>query len=1230
MAASITGKFSMSTRSLGVGHQSAAGPKWLKNKITPFVKKLSRGACIHPIHTVVIVALLASTTYISLLESSLFNRVTITGHAETDWRSLRQGGRQLQVGSETNWEWSVSDSIKSISPEQDHLALITLVFSDSSTTSSPGEPISDTVLPQNLSYKLLPVTPNSLLMSQDSTLLFTLPEAQLKEFLITARELPIGQSSLSEKKLDSRQEFEFAREKKKWIIRAARVSQSSTTLKNWVKTSWVMFLDLLKNAEALDIVIVVLGYISMHLTFVSLFVSMRRMGSNFWLFCTTVLSSTFAFLFGLIVTTKMGVPINMILLSEGLPFLVVTVGFEKSIVLTNSVLSAALRLRKPDPSHSFKKARSGAKTGVSSTSIQRAVQIAIEEKGYQLIRDYVIEICILTAGAMSGVQGGLQQFCFLAAWILFFDCLLLFTFYTAVLSIKLEINHIKRHVALRQALEDDGVSHRVAENVAQSYEWPRPDKAGVNETNIFGRKLQDSSVPKFKVLMVTGFIIINVLNICTIPFRGSISHAHSSGLVGHANQGSSIGDISTPIDPLKTASTALDLILEAALSNKRSTAIEILPPIYYELEYPSIHSGESSGGKRHERETDRRNDSENEYSMSGLVVYSLFKSLEDPILSKWIIVALAMSVLLNGYLFNAARWSIPHPFQSHPHKPVDPVELRHAEHFNNSQNTPSHSSPITKIDSDDSAPSTPSETDEDSRSLRAEILESEVIMRSQDEMDQMLKEKQATELTDAEIIKLSLQGKIPGYALEKILRNTTRAVKIRRAIISRTAATSETTTLLEHSKLPYKNYDWDRVLGACCENVIGYVPLPLGVAGPLVIDGQSYFLPMATTEGVLVASTSRGAKAINAGGGAITVLTGDGMTRGPCVSFETLERAGAAKVWLDSEIGQKTMTKAFNSTSRFARLQSIKTALAGTYLYPRFKTTTGDAMGMNMISKGVEHALNIMATEAGFDDMSIISVSGNFCTDKKPAAINWIDGRGKSVVAEAIIPAETVRNTLKTTVEAMVELNVAKNLVGSAMAGSIGGFNAHAANIVTAIFLATGQDPAQNVESSNCITMMKNLRGNLQISVSMPSIEVGTLGGGTILEPQGAMLDLLGVRGSHPNNPGENARRLARIIAAAVLAGELSLCSALAAGHLVRSHMTHNRSAPVTRSNTPAPSTTVSALGMMAVKRSTEMIMIMALSDLLSEDTKGPQRLLRGDKLSAADLFFHFLSLELN
>jgi len=261
------------------------------------------------------------------------------------------------------------------------------------------------------------------------------------------------------------------------------------------------------------------------------------------------------------------------------------------------------------------------------------------------------------------------------------------------------------------------------------------------------------------------------------------------------------------------------------------------------------------------------------------------------------------------------------------------------------------------------------------------------------------------------------------------------------------------------------------VLGACCENVVGYIPLPLGIAGPLKIDGTMYPIPMATAEGTLVASTSRGCKALNAGGGVTTVLTQDGMTRGPAIDFPSITGAAEAKAWIASEEGYAIMKHAFESTSRFAKLRCLKTAMAGRTLFVRFATATGDAMGMNMISKGTEKALEAMGKQ--FPDMVVLALSGNYCTDKKPAAINWIEGRGKSIVAEAVIPGKVVQTVLKTTVEALCNLNVKKNLIGSAMAGSVGGFNAHAANILTAVFLATGQDPAQNVESSNCITLME-------------------------------------------------------------------------------------------------------------------------------------------------------------
>lgn len=167
------------------------------------------------------------------------------------------------------------------------------------------------------------------------------------------------------------------------------------------------------------------------------------------------------------------------------------------------------------------------------------------------------------------------------------------------------------------------------------------------------------------------------------------------------------------------------------------------------------------------------------------------------------------------------------------------------------------------------------------------------------------------------------------------------------------------------------------------------------------------------------------------------------------------------------------------------------------------------------------------------------------------------------MVCEAIVPSEVVKKVLKTNALALVDVNNSKNLIGSAVAGSIGGFNAHAANIVTAIFIATGQDPAQNISSSNCMTLMETwgeTGEDLYISCTMPSIEVGTVGGGTFLPPQASCLEILGVKGANTDCPGKNASQLSSIVCGTVLAGELSLMAALTAGHLVRSHLRHNRS----------------------------------------------------------------------
>ncbi|KAJ6921113.1 3-hydroxy-3-methylglutaryl-coenzyme A reductase 1-like [Populus alba x Populus x berolinensis] len=406
---------------------------------------------------------------------------------------------------------------------------------------------------------------------------------------------------------------------------------------------------------------------------------------------------------------------------------------------------------------------------------------------------------------------------------------------------------------------------------------------------------------------------------------------------------------------------------------------------------------------------------------------------------------------------------------------------------------------------------------------------------------------------DEEIVKTVTEGTLPSYSLETKLGDCKRAAVIRREALQRTTGRS-----LEG--LPIEGFDYDSILGQCCEMPVGYVQIPVGIAGPLSLNGMEFMVPMATTEGCLVASTNRGCKAIYASGGASSVLYADGMTRAPVVRFETAKRASELKFFLEDPDNFDTLSTVFNRSSRFGRLQGIQCAMAGKNLYIRFKCSTGDAMGMNMVSKGVQNVLDFL--QADFPDMEVIGISGNYCSDKKPAAVNWIGGRGKSVVCEAIIKEEIVKKVLKTSVASLVELNMLKNLAGSAIAGALGGFNAHASNVVSAIFIATGQDPAQNVESSNCITMMEAVNDgkDLHISVTMPSIEVGTVGGGTQLASQSACLNLLGVKGASRESAGSNSVLLANIVAGSVLAGELSLMAAIAQGQLVKSHMKYNRS----------------------------------------------------------------------
>jgi hydroxymethylglutaryl-CoA reductase (NADPH) len=346
-------------------------------------------------------------------------------------------------------------------------------------------------------------------------------------------------------------------------------------------------------------------------------------------------------------------------------------------------------------------------------------------------------------------------------------------------------------------------------------------------------------------------------------------------------------------------------------------------------------------------------------------------------------------------------------------------------------------------------------------------------------------------------------------------------------------------------------FDAERASDAHVENMIGGAQLPMGVAGPVqvaggVADGE-FYLPLATTEGALVASVNRGLSVIATAGGADARVTKSGMTRAPVFRVSGIAEAETVVSWVDENFDQ--LRAAAESTTSHGELLAVDPYVVGDSVFLRFVYDTKDAMGMNMATIATREAAEVVeeATPA-----SLVAVSGNLCSDKKPAAINAVEGRGRSVTADVKIPRETVEERLHTTPEAIEEANTRKNLVGSAKAGSLG-FNAHAANVVAAAFLATGQDAAQVVEGSNAITTVEAREDGLYASVSLASLEVGTVGGGTKLATQSEALDVLGLRGGG-DPAGANAEALAEIIAVGALAGELSLLAALASRHLSSAH----------------------------------------------------------------------------
>lgn len=381
------------------------------------------------------------------------------------------------------------------------------------------------------------------------------------------------------------------------------------------------------------------------------------------------------------------------------------------------------------------------------------------------------------------------------------------------------------------------------------------------------------------------------------------------------------------------------------------------------------------------------------------------------------------------------------------------------------------------------------------------------------------------------------------YTLEKVLPPE-EAVRVRRTFI-------EEETGASLGQVGAYSMAIDQAVRKNIENMIGAVQVPLGVAGPLRVRGEyadgTFYLPLATTEGALVASVNRGCSAITAVGGAEVRILRDGMTRAPVFATDSVIHARSVVDWI--EANQDRIRATAEATTSHGRLIGIMTSVAGTSVYLRLEFDTKDAMGMNMATIASTAVSTLVAEETGARQ---IAISSNLCTDKKPAAVNAVLGRGKTVMAGVHLTDDLCQTIFKTRAAIIAEVNMRKNLVGSARAGALG-FNAQAANVIAATFIACGQDPAHVVEGSSCITTVDPVEDGIYVAVTIPALNVGTVGGGTTLATQKECLSLLGVSGGG-DPAGSHAKKLAEIIAAGVLAGELSLLGALGAGHLARAH----------------------------------------------------------------------------
>jgi hydroxymethylglutaryl-CoA reductase (NADPH) len=334
------------------------------------------------------------------------------------------------------------------------------------------------------------------------------------------------------------------------------------------------------------------------------------------------------------------------------------------------------------------------------------------------------------------------------------------------------------------------------------------------------------------------------------------------------------------------------------------------------------------------------------------------------------------------------------------------------------------------------------------------------------------------------------------------------------------------------------------------ENFIGFTHIPVGVIGPLRINGLNacgdFYVPMATTEGALIASYHRGAHLISRNNGVITMCVSESISRAPSFTFNSIVTAALFVDWAISHIDKfKELTK---QTTRHGILIDVKPALNSNTAFLIFEFRTADASGQNMVTVATEKICRWIEKETPYK-ANVWYIEGNLSGDKKATMLSFISHRGRKVVAEAVLSEPDIKRFLHTTPEAMAEYCRVSTL-GGVQSGSIG-VQGHFANALAALFLCCGQDVACLSEASVGITTMQvNDDGNLYVSVSLPNLTVGTVGGGTFMPNAKDCLRMLGCEGSG------HARKFAEICAATVLAGEVSIIAALACGDFAKAHTT--------------------------------------------------------------------------